>query len=63
VGVVELSPIALLLLLCVGQTVQAGPIMRFMQATAESLHARENYINGVLADPAPERQAPEAGRR
>jgi multicomponent K+:H+ antiporter subunit D len=48
VGLIEVAPVAVLLLLCGVQTFQAGPIMRFMQATAQSLHAPENYIRGVL---------------
>jgi len=40
--------VVILLLLCAWQTVQAGPIMRFMLATAQSLHAPHNYIRGVL---------------
>jgi multicomponent K+:H+ antiporter subunit D len=30
------------------QTVQAGPIMRYVQATAQSLHAPRDYIRAVL---------------
>jgi multicomponent K+:H+ antiporter subunit D len=48
VSLIEVTPIAALLLLCTVQTIHAGPIMRFMQATAQSLHAPENYIRGVL---------------
>lgn len=48
VGLIEIAPVAALLLLCAIQTIQAGPIMRFMQATADSLHAPQNYIRGVL---------------
>jgi multicomponent K+:H+ antiporter subunit D len=48
VRLIEMAPVAVLLLLCVLQTVQAGPIMRFMQATAQSLHAPNDYIRGVL---------------
>jgi multicomponent K+:H+ antiporter subunit D len=48
VGLIEMVPVVALLLLCTVQTIQAGPIMRFMQATAQSLHAPENYIRGVL---------------
>lgn len=48
VRVIEMAPVALLLILCAVQTVQAGPIMRFMQATADSLYAPQNYIDGVL---------------
>jgi multicomponent K+:H+ antiporter subunit D len=47
-GLIEVPPVAILLLLSGVQTFQAGPIMRFMQATAQSLHAPENYIRGVL---------------
>ena len=36
VRVIEMAPIAALLLLCLALTVQAGPVMRFMQATAQS---------------------------
>jgi len=48
VGLIEMAPVAILLFLCALQTVQAGPIMRFMQATAQSLHAPNDYIRGVL---------------
>jgi multicomponent K+:H+ antiporter subunit D len=39
IGVIEMLPVAGLLLLCVALTVQAGPVMRYMQATAQFLHA------------------------
>jgi len=48
VRLIEMAPVVILLLLCAWQTVQAGPIMRFMLATAQSLHAPHNYIRGVL---------------
>jgi multicomponent K+:H+ antiporter subunit D len=48
VGLIEIAPVAVLLLLCALQTVQAGPVMRYMQATAQSLHAPSDYIRGVL---------------
>jgi multicomponent K+:H+ antiporter subunit D len=48
VRLVEIAPIAALLLLCALQTVQAGPVMRFVQATAQSLHEPQQYIHGVL---------------
>ena len=38
VRVIEMAPVMFLLILCAAQTVQAGPVMRFMQATAQSLH-------------------------
>ena len=51
VGVVEIAPVLLLLALCLALTVQAGPVMRYMQATAGSLHAPQGYVQGVLAAP------------
>jgi multicomponent K+:H+ antiporter subunit D len=48
VHLVEITPVAVLLLLCAMQTIEAGPVMRFMQATAQSLHASQQYIRGVL---------------
>jgi len=52
VRAIEIAPVVGLLLLCAIQTVQAGPIMRYMQATAQSLHAPRGYIGGVLEAPA-----------
>jgi multicomponent K+:H+ antiporter subunit D len=46
--VVEIAPVIGLLLLCAIQTVEAGPIMRYMHATPQSLHPRRGYIAGVL---------------
>jgi multicomponent K+:H+ antiporter subunit D len=54
VRLIEMAPVAVLLLLCALQTVQAGPIMRYLQATAQSLHAPNDYVGGVLG-PAAER--------
>ena len=54
VRLIEIAPVVVLLLLCAVQTIEAGPIMRFMQATAQSLHAPRDYIRGVLG-PAAER--------
>jgi multicomponent K+:H+ antiporter subunit D len=48
VRLIEMAPVVVLLLLCAMQTIQAGPIMRYMQATAQSLHAPRDYIRGVL---------------
>lgn len=48
VRLIEMAPVVVLLLLCAIQTIQAGPIIRFMQATAQSLHAPEDYIRDVL---------------
>jgi multicomponent K+:H+ antiporter subunit D len=48
IRVVEMAPVALLLVLCAVQTVQAGPVMRFMHATARSLHVPHDYVRDVL---------------
>jgi multicomponent K+:H+ antiporter subunit D len=44
--------------LCAVQTIQAGPVLRFMNATAESLYRSDDYIRGVLGPAAmpPNRQ-------
>jgi multicomponent K+:H+ antiporter subunit D len=60
VRLIEMAPVAVLLLLCALQTAQAGPIMRFIQATAQSLHAPGAYIRGVLG-PTAERPIPLRG--
>ena len=49
VRLIELAPVIVLLLLCGVQTIQAGPVMRYMRATAQSLHAPDDYIRGVLS--------------
>jgi multicomponent K+:H+ antiporter subunit D len=48
VRVIEMAPIMFLLFICAAQTVLAGPVMRFMQATAQSLHAPAGYVSDVL---------------
>jgi multicomponent K+:H+ antiporter subunit D len=48
---VELGAVALLLFLCVALTVQAGPVMRFMQVTAKGLELGRPYIGAVQAQP------------
>lgn len=53
IGLIEIIPVAALLFMSAVQTVSAGPVMRFMQATAHSLHAPQDYIRGVLG-PLPE---------
>jgi len=59
VAATEMVPIVALLILCVLQTIQAGPVMRFMRATAHSLHAPQDYVRAVL--PPAEQQARKAG--
>jgi len=56
----EMVPIVGLLFLCVVLTIQAGPVSRFMQATAEGLHAPQTYLKDVLTAPRAARQ-PEGG--
>ena len=48
VRIVEIVPVSALLVLCSIQTIQAGPVMRFTQATAQSLHAPRDYVRDVL---------------
>jgi multicomponent K+:H+ antiporter subunit D len=49
--VIEMAPIVALLFLCVVLTVQAGPVMRFMDATAQGLHTPRTYVQDVLTTP------------
>ncbi|WP_211107306.1 monovalent cation/H+ antiporter subunit D [Azospirillum thermophilum] len=51
VRVVELAPVMLLLTLCVALSVQAGPVMRYMEATAQSLYVPHGYVTGVVPTP------------
>jgi multicomponent K+:H+ antiporter subunit D len=51
VAVLEMLPVAGLLLLCMVLTVQAGPVMAYMEATAKSLHDPARYVSDVLATP------------
>jgi multicomponent K+:H+ antiporter subunit D len=57
--VMEIAPVAFLILLCLALTVEGGPAMRYMNATAQSLHQPSAYISDVLsARPVPN---PESG--
>jgi multicomponent K+:H+ antiporter subunit D len=51
VRVIEMMPVAVLLLACAMLTIQAEPAMRYMQAAAASLYAPEDYIRNVLTAP------------
>jgi multicomponent K+:H+ antiporter subunit D len=51
VRVIEMAPIAGLLVACLALTVAAGPAMRFVQQAAEALHAPAGYIEEVLRLP------------
>ncbi|SFU35067.1 multisubunit potassium/proton antiporter, PhaD subunit [Nitrosomonas eutropha] len=48
---IEILPIAALLCATLVLTIQAGPVMRFMEATATSLHTPQPYIEGVMNAP------------
>ncbi|MCR6651789.1 MAG: monovalent cation/H+ antiporter subunit D [Cellvibrionaceae bacterium] len=50
--VTEAAPIFALVLICVLFTVQAGPLKRYLDRTAASLHAPQGYIQQVLSQPA-----------
>lgn len=47
----EAAPVALLLLLCVIMTVQAGPTIGYLDRTAADLHKPQRYIGKVLSEP------------
>jgi multicomponent K+:H+ antiporter subunit D len=49
--VIEIAPIFLLLGLTLAMTVQAGPVMRYMQETARILDLPASYIQGVTSAP------------
>jgi multicomponent K+:H+ antiporter subunit D len=51
VRVIEIAPIVILLLATATLTIQAEPVMRYMQATASALHTPQGYIQGVLSAP------------
>jgi multicomponent K+:H+ antiporter subunit D len=47
----EIASVVGLLLVCVGLTIWAGPVLAYMEATARSLHDPAAYIGDVLAAP------------
>ncbi|MXS85407.1 monovalent cation/H+ antiporter subunit D [Nitrosomonas sp. HPC101] len=55
---IEILPIAVLLCTTLVLTLQAGPVMRFMEATASSLHAPQPYIESVMHAPRTELPQP-----
>jgi multicomponent K+:H+ antiporter subunit D len=59
VNVIEMAPIAGLLVLCAALTLQAGPVMRYMEATAQNLHNPVEYVRNV---PATLQVQPSSGR-
>jgi len=48
---IEIVPIAALLCMTLVLTIQAGPVMQFMETTANSLHLPQPYIGSVLETP------------
>ena len=61
VRVIEMAPVMFLLIICAAQTVQAGPVMRFMQATAKSLHTPGDYVREVLHETSGQNTRKEGG--
>ena len=61
VRVTEIAPVMLLLALCLALTVQAGPVMRYMEATAQSLHVPRDYVRSVLPAPRASEQVERGG--
>ncbi|MFC3127764.1 monovalent cation/H+ antiporter subunit D [Pseudoroseomonas globiformis] len=55
IGVIEIAPVLALLLICCTMTAAAGPVMRYMQATAATLHAPQDYVRQVMGPQAMER--------
>ena len=47
--VVEAAPVAFLVLLCLALAAASAPVMRFLEATARSLHDPQTYIETVLS--------------
>ena len=45
--VIEVGPVAMLIVLCLGLAVHAGPVMSYLDDTARSLHAPDVYIRVV----------------
>ncbi len=48
---IEIVPVGMLLAATLFLTVQAGPVMRFMEATAEGLHQPWSYVEKVMEQP------------
>ena len=60
--IIELAPVIVILALTVAMTVKAGPVMRYMEATASALQHSHVYVAGVLrSEPVPPAQAPAEG--
>jgi multicomponent K+:H+ antiporter subunit D len=49
VRLIEMAPVAALIAVCFALTLAAGPAMRYLQDTAQALHAPRAYIESVLS--------------
>ncbi|MCS4243689.1 multicomponent K+:H+ antiporter subunit D [Rhizobium sp. BIGb0125] len=58
--VIEIAPVMALLGLTLLMTIQAGPVMRYMEETARILDLPESYIQGVISAPRATSPAEEA---
>lgn len=59
VPVIELGPVLVLLALAIAMSVKAGPVMRYMEATASTLNHPHVYVQGVLGtEPVPHAPVP-----
>jgi multicomponent K+:H+ antiporter subunit D len=56
---VEIAPVVVLLAVTLVMTVEAQPVMRYMQATSAALHRPEVYVEGVLGAPRVSREPAE----
>ena len=52
-SLVEVTPIGLLLAVCLGLMIAAGPVMRYMEATTRALYDPANYIAAAGPPPPP----------
>ena len=62
VMLLEIAPVAALLLVCVGLTIRAGPVLAYMEATARALHNPASYVGAVQAAPRIRPLAAETGK-
>jgi multicomponent K+:H+ antiporter subunit D len=59
VRIIEMAPVAMLLVLCALQTIEAGPVMRFMNVAAAGLHAPSDDMKEVLQPAQRQMESPE----
>jgi multicomponent K+:H+ antiporter subunit D len=53
--VLEAAPVAVLIVLCLGLSAAAGPVGRYLDSAARSLHQPDTYVRAVLAARSEER--------